>query len=73
MKIRPVGAELLHTERKTDRHDETDSLFSQILRTCLKMASNSWLESTEIFPQTDRFTIVNHGQGVSNNNTNKYI
>jgi hypothetical protein len=33
MKIRPVGAELLHaegqTDGKTDRHDEVNSRFSQ--------------------------------------------
>ena len=33
MKIRPVGAELFHVERKmdgrTDRHDEANILFSQ--------------------------------------------
>ena len=29
MKIRPVGAELFHEDRRTDRHDEADSFFSQ--------------------------------------------
>jgi hypothetical protein len=29
MKILPVGAELLHTDGQTDRHDETNSRFSQ--------------------------------------------
>jgi len=29
MKIRPVGAELFHAERRTDRHDEVNSSFSQ--------------------------------------------
>jgi len=28
MKIRPVGAEFLHAERRTDRHDEASSRFS---------------------------------------------
>ena len=40
MKIRLVGAELLHaggrTDRRTDRHEEANSRFSQFLRTCLK-------------------------------------
>jgi hypothetical protein len=27
IKIRPVGAELFHTDRRTDRHDETNSPF----------------------------------------------
>jgi len=29
MKIRPVGAELFHTDRRTDRHDEANNRFSQ--------------------------------------------
>jgi len=29
MKIRPVGAELFHTDGQTDRHDEDNSRFSQ--------------------------------------------
>jgi hypothetical protein len=36
MKIRPVGAELFHTDRRTDRHDEANSCFLQFLRTRLK-------------------------------------
>ena len=30
MKICPVGAELFHVNRQTDRHDETSSRFSQL-------------------------------------------
>jgi len=29
MKSRPVGAELFHVERRTDRHAEANSRFSQ--------------------------------------------
>jgi len=29
MKIHPVGAELFHVDRWTDRHDEANSCFSQ--------------------------------------------
>ena len=29
MEIRPVGAEIFHAERQTDRHDEANSRFSQ--------------------------------------------
>ena len=29
MKIRPVVAELFHADVRTDRHDKTNSLFSQ--------------------------------------------
>jgi len=29
MKIRPLGAELFHADRRTDGHDEANSRFSQ--------------------------------------------
>ena len=29
-KIRPVGTELFHADRRTDRHDEANSRFSQL-------------------------------------------
>jgi len=29
MKIRPVGAELFHADRRMDRHDELNCRFSQ--------------------------------------------
>jgi len=29
MKIRPVGAELFHADRQTDRHEEANISFSQ--------------------------------------------
>ena len=29
MNVRPVGTELFHADRRTDRHDETNSRFSQ--------------------------------------------
>ena len=37
MKIRPLGAELFHADRQTDRRDEASSRFSQlVLRMRLK-------------------------------------
>jgi hypothetical protein len=30
MKIRPMGAELFHADRQTDRHNEANSRFSQL-------------------------------------------
>jgi len=38
MKIRPVGAEVYHVDRRTDtdRHNEANSSFSQFLRKRLK-------------------------------------
>jgi hypothetical protein len=39
MKIRLVGAELFHADGQTDRHDEANSRFSQILRTRLNIHS----------------------------------
>jgi hypothetical protein len=41
MKIRPVGTKLFYT----DRHDESNSRFSQLCETCLKM--NTFLVTTE--------------------------
>ena len=32
MKIVPVGAVLLHTDGRTDRHDETNSYFPQFCK-----------------------------------------
>ena len=40
MKIRLVGADLFHAYRKTDRHDETNSRFSQFCEKRLKMGIN---------------------------------
>jgi hypothetical protein len=37
MKIRPVGAEVFHADRRTDRRDEAESRFSQILLKQLKI------------------------------------
>jgi len=37
MKIRLVDAELFHMDKRTDRHDEANSSFSQFLRTHLKI------------------------------------
>jgi len=37
MKIRPLRAELFHTERQTDTYDKANSPFSQLLRTRLKI------------------------------------
>ena len=47
MKIRPVGAELFRSDRRTNRHDEANSRFSQFLRTRTKSASVS-LQAAEI-------------------------
>jgi len=32
IKICPVGAELFHADRQTDRHDETNGRFSQFAK-----------------------------------------
>jgi hypothetical protein len=37
MKICSLGAELLHEDGRTNRHEEANSNVSQILRKCLKM------------------------------------
>jgi hypothetical protein len=36
MKIIPVGAELFHTDGRTERHAEANSLFSQFYERALK-------------------------------------
>jgi ribosomal protein L44E len=43
MKIRPVGAELLHADGRTDRqtHDETNSRFYEVLRTRPKVTRSA--------------------------------
>jgi len=45
MKIRPVGAELFHERRQTDRHDEAESLFA-ILRMRTKTVTVFCYEET---------------------------
>jgi len=32
MKIRPVGAELFHEDKRTDRHDEATNRFPQLCK-----------------------------------------
>jgi len=39
MNTRPLGAELFHADGQTDRHDEANSRFLQIMRTRLKSVS----------------------------------
>jgi hypothetical protein len=38
MKIRTLGAELFHADRRTDRHDEANNRFSQ---PCLKIIKDN--------------------------------
>jgi hypothetical protein len=65
MKIRTLGAELFHaerrtdkqTDRQTDRHDDTNSCLSQILRTRLQFWTNKWNELIS----TGRYLPTNHG------------
>jgi len=40
MKIRPVGADLFHADRRTDRHDEANSNFSQFCERTYKRRAN---------------------------------
>jgi hypothetical protein len=39
MKLHPLGAELFHEDVQTDRHDEANAHFLQILQTHLKTYS----------------------------------
>ena len=43
IKIRPVGAELLHVDGQTDKHDEANSRFSQFCESAYKhVNTNNW-------------------------------
>ena len=62
MKILPLGAELFHADRRTDRHKEANSRFSQFCESTQKVSpppqrlTSSVLECLEnhvmIFPQS---------------------
>ena len=59
MKIRPVGAELSHAERRTDRHDEANSRLSQFCEKRLNMRYYQ-NEMTSLTSQIQRsITILN--------------
>jgi len=47
MKIRPLEAELFHTDRRTDRHDETNSRFSQFCESAEKVTLNKQNKSNK--------------------------
>jgi len=40
MKILPLGAELFHAERRTDKYDAANSRFWKVLQTRLKIREN---------------------------------
>ena len=62
MKIRPVGAELSHAEKRTDGHDEANSRFSQFCEKRLNMLYYQ-NEMTSLTPQIQRcVTILNRQQ-----------
>ena len=44
MKIRPVGAELLHADRRMDGYDELNTRFCVILRTRLKNTESFFIQ-----------------------------
>jgi hypothetical protein len=57
MKIRPVGAELFHSVRQTDRHDDANSRFLAILRTRPKKEYFYHAQSpTTLPPQVNGYT-----------------
>jgi len=41
MKIHPLGADLLHADGQTDRHDETNSRFSQFCERSYKFSTEN--------------------------------
>jgi hypothetical protein len=46
MKIHPVGAELFHANRQTDRHDEANSCFSQF---CIHAYTQHWQQQWTVY------------------------
>ena len=45
MKIRPVGVQLFHVDRQTDRHDEANSRFSQFCeKRPIKRRTANWID-----------------------------
>jgi hypothetical protein len=50
MKIRPVGAELLHADRRRNRHDEANSRFSQFCERAWKVNDEDFFEQVQYFP-----------------------
>jgi len=55
MKIRPMGAELFHAGGRTDRHDDTNSRFSQFYWMRLKIAQ---LRNTSLHDKGNDFKII---------------
>jgi hypothetical protein len=49
MKIRPAGVDLLHADRRTDRHDEANSRFSQFRERALNMIYSTVGECGSLF------------------------
>ena len=52
MKIRPMGAELFHVDRQTDRranrHDEGNSCFTQFYERAWKKKSMVWIQICDL-------------------------
>jgi hypothetical protein len=55
MKLRPVGAELFHADRRRDRHDEANSRFSQF---CERAKKCSRKINLHIFKHTDMWLYI---------------
>ena len=57
MKIRPVGAELFHADRRRDRHDEANRRFSQNYEKRLKTSPMPRVLSLSRIRQTNKIQI----------------
>jgi hypothetical protein len=55
MKIRPVGSQLFHADKRTDRHNEANGRFFATLQNRLKVSVSNGL----------RYLLMNSGSGIS--------
>ena len=61
MKIRPLGAELIHADGQTDRPDQTNSRFSPILRMRLIITEqNAFVSYNHHIYKPQRFPLSQH-------------
>jgi hypothetical protein len=69
MKIRPVGTELLHADRRTGKHDEVNSRFSQLCEGAKKRALlvTSKDVGLEVIVDKTKYTFMPREQSVGQN------
>jgi hypothetical protein len=73
MKIRPVGTHLFHAERRTDRHDEANSRFSQFCERALIFSFYSIMTTWHLHCQNKFGKIVGETVSVCYENHLKHV